>query len=136
MSKRGEPLVKGDDLGGSSGRGGVVPVEAVLAVVFCGFADGTKIRRGFGGRGVESLFGGWGGGEKTARGRAADGGVSGDSEDHGGAIGWGRPGLGLIVFGCCAEGSLPVIDRHSCFAKTVQIWLGHGFRGYDTDFTA
>lgn len=92
MSERGEFLVEGDNLSGSCGRGGVVPVEAVLAVVFCGFADGTEARRGFGGRGVKSLFGDWGGGEKTARGRATDGGVSGDSEDHGGAIGWG--GLG------------------------------------------
>lgn len=117
MSERGEFLVEGDNPGGSCGRGGVVPVEAVLAVVFCGFADGTEARRGFGGRGVKSLFGDWGGGEKTARGRATDGGVSGDSEDHGGAIGWGRAwgdGFWLLRRGPSVMGC------HSCFAKTTQ----------------
>lgn len=64
----GKFFMEEDDPGGSGGKSGVVPVETVLAVVFCGFTDGTKVWSGFGGGGREGVCGGGGGqgGEKTA----------------------------------------------------------------------
>lgn len=56
-----------DDPGGSGRKSRVVPIEAVLAVVFCGFTDGTEVWSGLGGGGRESVCGGGGrrGGEET-----------------------------------------------------------------------
>lgn len=66
MLERCEFAVEGDDARGGGGEGGVVSVEAVLAVVVCGFADGAEVRYGFWCGGGEFLGGEGGGGEEAA----------------------------------------------------------------------
>lgn len=65
----GKFFMERDYPGGSGRECGVVPIETVLTVIFCGFADGTEVWGGFGGGGREGMFssgdGGWGG-EKAA----------------------------------------------------------------------
>lgn len=56
LLERGKFFMERDDPGGSGRKSGVVPIEAVFAVIFCGFADGAEVWSGFGGGGREGVF--------------------------------------------------------------------------------